>query len=154
MNDLTPAFAAQSLRADRATRMTDTFEAWTIGTSQNRNVGNKLDIDAATLAEAVEQAKTHSCHKGVFIVRETRRYPHRVTLHHYRVKKSTKRFVRRPALDGAYDVCEGALEAEPLFSIDVLAFDPKAPWSWTADDPTGDKWLGYVDRGLVEVRNA
>lgn len=144
-----PAFEKLSLRADRATRLTDQFEAWTIGTSQGRNVGCEIDIDAATLAEAVEQAKTHSCHKGVFIIRETRLRPHRVTLHHYRVKKSTKRFVSRPALDGDYMVREPALEAEPLISYDVNAFEPKGPWFWTTDDPTGDRWLGYSACDLV-----
>lgn len=63
-------------------------------------------------------------HKGFFYVRRTDHIKGRTILQFHTVKRSTKSFLTRPALDGGYPVKMGQLYAEHLFDV---AESPAAP---------------------------
>jgi hypothetical protein len=123
-----------AVRSERPTRLSgDAFEAW-------HGNGVPIDVSAAeTMDEAVNIAAPQSGHKLNFVIQQTRRDARRF-LHFFGVTKSTKRFTRRPALDGAYDVREGVLEPKHLLTMQVYApLQPVAPWKWSAEDYSGEK---------------
>lgn len=102
--------------------------------------GCEVDVSgAASLADAEQIVAPKSAHKCFFSILEVDTFERQAKLTHYQVKRSSKRFVTRPALDGGYPVKEGQLYAERLFSQRVTAFEPVAPWQWSQDDPTGFK---------------
>jgi hypothetical protein len=147
MTALSPAFAAQSLRADRATRMTDTFEAWR-ALENYALESQSIAIDAATLPEAAAIAAQHCQPRDGFSVVQTDGVTGKRVEHVYRAKRSTRHFTERQAYDGGRPVRIGKMEAEHLFSRAMLAFEPAPKWECTrgADVVGGD-------RGLVEVRS-
>ena len=110
-----------------------TYRAW-------YQSGVEIDLHgAASLQAACDAAAVQCSHKDHFSILAVDTMKRTATLHHFVVKKSTKRFVSRPANDGHYQVREGALYAEPLFSQQVTAFAPVAPWRWSAEDYIGEK---------------
>lgn len=144
-----PAFAAEIARSynrpEPLRRMA--YRAW-------HQSGREMDTSpAAALSEAIEIAKVGCRHKDCFAVLEVDTFDRRATVHHFRVKKSTKHGSYRRALDNPmHDVFEGNLEAEPLYSQPVTAFAPVAPWQWSQDDPSGFKHGKLtVDSPLLEA---
>lgn len=128
MNALAP------IAPQRATRLAgDTFEAWHAS-------GAPIDVSTATTLEEAEAiAAPQSGHKCQFVIQKNRADARRF-LHFYTVTKSTKRFVQRPALDGAYTVREGVLEPKHIMTLQVLApLQPVGPWRWSAEDYMGEK---------------
>lgn len=134
MNAITPAFADKSLRADRATRLTDQFEAWRInddGQNRTRGFGKKPPISSpysahavpvtlgnpATLKEAIDEAAPTCHHKDRLIIRRTDQAGNR-RLHFYAIKQEARAhyvYDRETYTDKAVH----RLYAEWLFDLDL-----------------------------------
>jgi hypothetical protein len=102
-----------------------TFEAWQIGESgyvQSRPVFDHESADAIAASYACEGSFGET-----LAVRETDSIAGTATLHFYRVRRG--KWLGRYSRDGERK--EYPFYADPLFKLNVKAFDPVEPWRYT-----------------------
>lgn len=106
--------------------MRPTFTAWLVLASGK---AHPLPADGATLNEALASALTGGCtHKSQVVIREHNPVKRETRLHVYAIKRrSAGRWVVRDHVPAkVHD-----LYPDPLFVLDVTAFEPVEPWKWT-----------------------
>lgn len=125
MGAATFARALEETRPTRAVALASTFTAFRM--LDNRKA-QRIEIDAADLASAVNAAAGACCHKDHFVVVEADARTGTTTAHFHVVKRKAQgRWVVRDHIQSkVHD-----LYAEHLFSVDVTAFAPVEPWRWS-----------------------
>lgn len=136
--------AIQPAFASKLEAIADTFTAWRVTGGKS----HPLEISAATLTEATEQALHHCQPRDTLLILATAGLSGRQTLHSFTVKKSTKRYFYRASYDGGPQVRVAMKEALAGFAIEVERFAPVEPFRWSP----GCDVVG-VDRSVVEQRS-
>lgn len=133
-----PAFLAR-------TEPVVTFAAWRTSDETAHHEAHAICVTAATLSEAVEQAKLSCHHKDTLVILESDQARRKQTQHAYRIVRKAAKWVRDPVTGLEQRITP--LDATPLFSMAVAVFEPVTPWRWS---PGAD--VVGVDRTLLEVQ--
>lgn len=139
------ATLAQFAAAVESLQPVETWQAWKLGERESL----PIDLDAATLDEAVSQAlSATSWHSGdILAVQHSHAGTGKFTLWQFAVKKSTRNGHWREALDGGRPVFVGRMEPKLLCQTALaVSFAPVEPFDAFRDDPVG------IDRALVEQK--
>lgn len=136
----------EAARNPRPAQLAASFDAFRVLSSGK---AQRLEISAASIEDAADQAAAWCAHKDTFAIRETPALGGNAVVHFYTMKrKSRARYVHQDHVTRAVHDLYG----EELFAVQMAAFEPVEPWRCTRDSDVVDI-LG-VDRSVVNGRPA